>query len=190
MRARIVLLLSLFAVVSAAQAADTTRYYNDKDGNAVVWKEGETAIPAFPQRPDLIRFTAPTEAASNQYYVDGKSLILGRDDVLRFTVVIIGSGGAVNVLHQGIDCDSDEIKTYGYGTTAGKMVRSSGANWRPLIRSGPMAYQTILADRYACDADGLSSPVADVLKRLRSPTISDVDVDHDESDSNLSSDFK
>ena len=188
MRARIVFLLSLFAAISVVQAADDTRYYNDKDGNAAVWKESETAIPTFPQRPDLIRFTAPTEAALNQYYVDGKSLILGRDDVLRFTVVIIGSGGAVNVLHQGLDCDADEIKTYGYGTTAGKMVRRSGANWRSLIRSGPMAYQTILADRYACDAAGLSSPVADVLERLRNPSISDVD--HGESDSDLSSDFK
>jgi hypothetical protein len=171
------LALALLSVSTAAQAASEPRYYNDKDGNKAIWQESGTELPAFPQRANLIPLVAPEQSQGNEYFIDASSLLLGTDAVMRFTVVIVSPSGAVNVLHQGLACEPEVIKTYGYGTSTGIMVQRSQPSWRPIIRDGVMGYQFVLMDRYLCDETRRSTTVANALTRLRDPDAHDDAID-------------
>jgi hypothetical protein len=147
--------------------AKKLRTINDKDGNAVPWQEANTELPAYPQTEDLVQVQSPPGARKNRYFVDTKSLSLGPDLVLRYTVVIVPPGGANNVFFQGIACETNEVKTYAYGRVNGTFVAQPNAVWRAAKRTGTMGYQNELIGKYICD--GGSSPIGpdDVRLRLR-----------------------
>ena len=75
------------------------------------WKEERTDFPSYPRDADLIRFEVAGSAY--EHYIDRASLSLGRDEVLRYTVVL-EAGRARNVLYEGIRCETREYRTFGY----------------------------------------------------------------------------
>ena len=161
------LLVVQFSTPAAVHAAKP-RMVNDKDGNAVPWKEAKTTLPGYPEDENLMQIQAPPGARNNRYFVDTRSLSLGPDLVLRYTVVIMPRGGSTaNVLFQGISCETNEVKTYAFGRTNGTFATQTSGTWRPVQRTGPMGYQNELIDKYVCDET--SSPIGaeDVRLRLR-----------------------
>lgn len=132
--------------------------YKDNDVEDYVWKEGRTNIPDYPQDSNLIEVEGPPAYRNYQYLVDEKSIQLGEDYVVRFTVVIRSPAGADNVMYDGVRCSTSEIKNYAYGSTDKKgkkiLFPRTGAAWKPIRETGVMGYSKIFAVNYICDFDG------------------------------------
>jgi len=130
------------------------------------WKEDEASFPPLPRPDDLFEFEVPESPF--RHFLDLRSLSLGKDEVMRYTVVLV-AGHARNILYEGLRCAKREFKPIGYATGTGGFRRRSGARWRSLAQSiAPTErFRLVLWDRYLCDETGNWMTVKEVLARLR-----------------------
>ncbi len=125
-----------------------------------VWKEGDKNMPEYPENNDLLEVSGSAAYQNYQYLIDGKNLTVGRDGVVRYSIVIRSKSGADNVMHDGIRCTANQIKHYAYGTTGmdgkKKFIPKTNAGWEPFRLSGITAYGSTLAASYFCDHNGVA----------------------------------
>ena len=74
------------------------------------WVELQAQLPSYPKPEDLLQFDAGP-ASSNLHYVDGSSISVGEDGVVRFSLVVKSPAGAKNVSYEGIRCQTHEKRT-------------------------------------------------------------------------------
>lgn len=129
------------------------------------WVEESIAAPAYPKDEDLI----PVEmaASSNKFLVDAKSLSLGADGVMRYTMVIRSSGGALNVTFEGIRCETGETKLYALGRKDGTWGPARSSKWKPVTESGSRTYQTALMKDFFCPQKVSVKSTQEALSALR-----------------------
>lgn len=117
-------------------------YYEEKKE----WVELDVKYPDFPKAQNLIEFDVGA-ATSNRYYVDGTTLHIGEDGVVRYVAVVRTSGGATNVSFEGIRCSAKGRKLYALGRSDNTWGKSRVQEWQA-IRPG--SYQAILFKEYFC----------------------------------------
>ena len=88
-------------------------------------------------------------------YVDARNISRGRNGVMRYTVVVRTPGGASNTFHEGLRCETDEVRTYAFATR-GEFSRVADEAWSELASRGPRAYQDYLANVIMCDRYGFA----------------------------------
>lgn len=150
------LLLTLSSAVLAHDTLDMAF-----DDTAKPWQEIAVQLPAQPLPENLLPFyVSPT--ATHIYAVDAKSVSVGSDDVVRYTLVSNSAGGAQNVSYEGIRCQSKEMKSYAFGHANGNWTRSRRDQWQPIVGSGANRPQAALAHDYFCRV-GLVAGTAPVM---------------------------
>jgi hypothetical protein len=110
------------------------------------WVELEAELPEYPKDEALIEFNAGA-ATNNRYFIDGSTLSVGSDGVVRYVVVVKANGGATNVNFEGIRCGAKERKLYAFGRNDNTWAKSRTPAWQP-IRPG--SYQAVLSREYFC----------------------------------------
>lgn len=110
------------------------------------WIEAEAKPPVFPKNENLLEFDAGA-ATRNRYWVDGSSLAVGPDGVVRYVAVVRTSGGATNITFEGIRCSTRERKLYAFGREGDSWSEAKAPSWQP-IRSA--SYQAVLYKEYFC----------------------------------------
>jgi len=123
-------------------------YLLDRPSNWVENKVDE--LPPLPQQGNLLPFDV-SQNTPLQFFLDSKSVSVGSDGVVRYTVVIRSPSGARNVNYEGIRCDTYEWRLY-----AGLDADHSGwdrtvANDFSRIENGALnAYHAALYQDYFC----------------------------------------
>jgi hypothetical protein len=123
-------------------------YLLDRPSNWVENKVDE--LPPLPQQGNLLPFDV-SQNTPLQFFLDSKSVSVGSDGVVRYTVVITSPSGARNVNYEGIRCDTYEWRLY-----AGLDADHSGwdrtvANDFSRIENGALnAYHAALYQDYFC----------------------------------------
>ena len=145
--------------------------YQDNDVEDFVWKEGETILPDYPKDEDLIEVDGPPAYRNYKYLIDEKSVQVGKDYVVRYTLVIRSPGGADNVMYDGLRCSTSEIKNYAYGSMDKKgnkiFYPRSSPVWKPIRESGVMGYSKVFAANYFCDFDGFALKRHEIIQNLK-----------------------
>jgi len=135
------------------------------------WKEGEAKLPPYPRDQDLIRFET-TGQTTNRFYVDGPSLTVDPDKVIRFSLAIRSADGAETVSYSGVNCKTGEWKDYAYGRD-GNWEPVKDPQWRRMQDRRINNYQYTLAVEFFCTSGLFSgSPVGSaksIVRNLRSP---------------------
>jgi CNP1-like family len=169
-------LSTVFAVGSALAAAEcnTRKYYEcyeyeESEDEKKVWQEEKVTPPAAPDMDKLIPFEVSV-ANANRFLVDPASVSVGKDGVVRFTVVIESSGGARTVNYEGLRCKTRERRLYAFGQPDGSWIESKGSSWILMQKQQHKmvnAYPAVLAYEYFC-LDMEPPPSAEVaVERLR-----------------------
>ncbi len=115
------------------------------------WEEGSVKIPPYPKDSNLLEFFVDASEDRFEYFIDTTSLSIGKNDsVIRYTLVIRSTTGAENVFYEGMRCDSDEYKTYAFGTGDGKLKPFREPEWRPIQNLRHMQYRKDLLEHYLC----------------------------------------
>jgi hypothetical protein len=155
-----VLLWSLLSIPSAHAAwGDVEREFPQ----AQAWVEGAVSLPLYPKSENLIAFTvSPVMRA--RHFVDGASISVGTDGVIRYTAVIDAAGGARTVSFEGMRCESGERRLYAYGQPDGAWSMARSAGWEAIPFRSARSYQKVLFEEFFC-RDGLG--VADGAEALR-----------------------
>jgi len=121
--------LAAAVVLAAAAPSGAQTGIFDSDEEKKAWVEIEAELPAHPKPENLIAFDTGG-ATAHRYYIDASSLSVGKDGVVRYTLVIKTSGGATNTTFEGIRCATQEQRLYAVGHADGKWVKARDPRWK------------------------------------------------------------
>ena len=98
------LLLALLLLASTVATAQSVP-------SAADWQETDAAPPPPLRTQGLIPLDMGP-GTDLRWGVDPASISIGADRVVRYVVVALGRGGAVNGLYEGVRCDTGEVRVY------------------------------------------------------------------------------
>jgi CNP1-like family len=132
------------------------------------WTENKVnKLPPLPREADLLRFDV-SQNTPLKFSVDAKSVDVGSDGVVRYTVVVTSPSGAHNVNYEGIRCDTYEWRQYAALNADHDDWDSSVATQWKRIENGELnAYQAALSKDYFCDNKMPAGPAKTIVNNLR-----------------------
>lgn len=160
---------ALFGLVALAGCASAPEPVSDReyDPGERPWQEIETRLPAPPQPGDLIEVRV-SPAINLRYFVDAKSISVGEDKVVRYTVVIRSPQGAQNVLFEGLLCGQVLRKLYATGLRDGSWAPARDPEWTRITSDRQSMYQQVLYQDFFCPGRKTAvKDAADAVAALR-----------------------
>lgn len=146
------LLLLLCYLPLAAQASEfgSSNWGKfDYDFEDKPWVELEAQLPPAPKTENLLPFFV-SAVTDNRFYIDGPSIAPGKDGVVRYTLVIKSSAGAVNISYEGIRCSSEEVKRYAFGRADGHWGKARNPSWETIGYKDVNRQHHVLYDDFFC----------------------------------------
>lgn len=130
------------------------------------FREDELKLPPPPGDAGLIEFV-PRGSSKNRFYIDGGSLSLGADRVIRYTLVVKSPSGVANVSYEGMRCKTSEYKVYTFGARDGKWVKASEPKWQSTGGTASNFHYSLWAD-YLCNSEAVNgNNVRDLIANLK-----------------------
>ena len=121
--------------------------------------------PPFPAESKLIEFKL-RGVTSNRFFIDGSSLTLGKDKVVRFILVIRTPEGVSNVTFSGLRCSDHDWKDYAYARADHTWSVDKDATWRRIQQLSFNNYKGTLYEEFFCTHGVLSTDPAGDSKKL------------------------
>ncbi len=126
--------------------------------------EEQVVFPAWPSQADLVEFVV-SAATDNHFFIDSKALSIGKDGVVRYTLVIKTPGGAVNTSFEGIRCSTASNRIYATGRPDGTWAPSRNEEWQRIENKSRNRHHAALFSEYLCQLGG--QPVNNVAEAVR-----------------------
>lgn len=129
------------------------------------WQESQIDLPAYPEEARLLE--VPLSSGANPYriYIDPDSISTHDKGVVRYTVVIISSSGAMNVSYEALRCGKGRYRRYAYGYD-GEWHMLKDSDWQKVKGYGMEQYRDLFYRAYLCDASGPQT-VDEILRKFR-----------------------
>jgi hypothetical protein len=154
----------LMCIVSLAACAN--KPFKDEFESDKTWSEQLTQLPPYPNVKDLMAFNAG-EATTDQYLIDTTSIKIGEDGVIRFSLVIKSSAGAMNVSYEGIRCATRERKLYALGRDNKTWVQPRISEWQSLEFVRQFYAQLELSKNIFCPHQQIVSSREEAIEALK-----------------------
>lgn len=158
--ALLALICTSFLTACAGKQPFKDEFESDKP-----WVEQMAQLPAYPDAKDLLAFDAGA-VTSNQYLVDTTSIKIGEDGVIRFTLVIKSSAGALNVSYEGIRCATSERKLYALGRDDKTWIQPRVSEWQKLDFIRQFYAQRELTKNIFCPYQQIVSSTEEAIQAL------------------------
>lgn len=122
---------------------------NFEESEVQPWVEDSVAPPELPRDFNLVPFYVG-EMTSHGFYIDGTTLSLGKDGVVRYVLVVRTSGGATNITFEGMRCGQLEYKVYASGRQDGTWAPTRKSGWRAIENKPVNRHHAALSRNYFC----------------------------------------
>jgi hypothetical protein len=138
------------------------------DRKSVFVEDKDVTPPALPDYNALLPFEV-SKNTTLTFGIDPKSLSVGKDNVVRYTVVIQSPAGARNVRYEGIRCtDGQQWKLYAAINEDGDGWDSeTNTDWERIEYNSLNAYQLTLAKDYFCDFSSVAGDAKQIVENIR-----------------------
>ncbi|OZA90390.1 MAG: hypothetical protein B7X56_03045 [Burkholderiales bacterium 34-67-9] len=168
--------LALAAALFAAVAPAAAQPLFLTDGEQ--WQEGPVPAPPAFSTQGLVPFEVGVDSPL-RFALVPDTLQLGADGVIRFVVVAQSASGAVNVMHQGLRCRSNESRTYArwspaqlplgnpFNSDAGLWISAGQTPWQDWRDHAAGRPAWALARAGLCDGAAPNGNPAQMLRALR-----------------------
>lgn len=163
---RSLLFLSWLPVAATSQHAIAAPEDVEDGDESRKWQEIDPDFPAFPRQEDLLPFYV-SAATDNRFFVDGATLSVGRDGVVRYVVVIEAGGGARNISFEGLRCETKERRIYASGRLDGTWSRSRNGEWKVIQSMSANRYHAALFFEYLCPDGSIVGSAEEARDALR-----------------------
>jgi len=100
----------------------------DEEAETKPWQEIDVQFPPAPRKELLTPFYV-SAATNNDFFIDGSTLSVGEDGVVRYVLVIQTAGGARNVSYEGMRCLTRERRIYASGRLDGSWSAARNNEW-------------------------------------------------------------
>lgn len=105
--------------------------------------------------------------ATQTFTLDTRSLTIGADGVVRYTMVSTSSAGAKNISYEGIRCQTLEKRLYAFGQADGTWSRSRRNEWESILQTVANRRHAALAQDYFCEGGMIAGKADELVRRLR-----------------------
>lgn len=163
-RFRTLATVALLTLAAGAQAE--SRFEEDFDDKDKPWQEIAIQLPSAPQQENLAPFYV-SATATYSFAIDTKSVTVGPDGVIRYTLVAVSDAGAKNVSYEGLRCATFERKLYAFGQADGSWSRSRRDQWERIAGNAVNRQHAALAKDYFCVEKTIAGKAEDIVNRLR-----------------------
>lgn len=113
------------------------------------FKEREVPPPAYPEDRNLIEYTIDGRTP-NRFFVDGTTLSIAEDTVIRFVLEVRTPSGVRNTTYSGVRCDTGEWKDYAYASADRTWRVDPEAAWEAVERKRVNNYKEHLVSEFLC----------------------------------------
>ena len=144
------LLLALAAVSTAAGCSSSGGFDSDWERQNRKNEPTEEAVqpPAYPSSGTLIEYQV-ADADGFRFFVDGATLSIAKDGIVRYVLVAKSPGGVQNVTYEGMRCANGGQRIFAFGRPDGTWSLSR-AGWRSLSASGAQPRHVVLYRDFFC----------------------------------------
>jgi hypothetical protein len=118
------------------------------------WAELQTELPPFPKDEDLIAFNTG-------------SVSLGKDGVIRYTMLVQSPSGARNISYEGIHCAAREKKLYALGHADRTWAKPRVSQWERIEYKSINGPHRLLYGDIFCPQRKPVTSTDEALKTLR-----------------------
>ena len=143
----LLLLLGLFFAAPALAGWGDFEYQFDEDNKP--WQEVQAQLPAYPKTEEMLPFFV-SAATDNQFFIDPKSISVGDDGVVRYTLIAKSPSGVLNVSFEGMRCGTHERKLYAFGRMDHTWSRNKYAKWEEIRYQDRNRQHHMLYDDFFC----------------------------------------
>jgi hypothetical protein len=169
-----VTLFSRSLICAAAVVFSTQAYAEaDEEERSGPWQESEIVLPAAPRQENLIPLYV-SAATENRFFVDGASLSVAGDGVVRYTLVVQAPEGGRNVSYEGIRCETREKRIYASGRQDGTWSKARTNQWVLILDAYANRQHAALYLEYFCPIGAIvqnADEAHDALKKGGHPLI-------------------
>jgi hypothetical protein len=130
------------------------------------WEVLKTQLPLHPKPENLLRVHAGS-AAAFEFFVDAASVSVGRDGIVRYTLIARGDSGALNVSYEGLRCLPLQRKSYAFGRSDGTWSPAKLAQWVPIAGTQGHQHYAALAEDFFCPMDRPVRTAEEAVRALR-----------------------
>jgi hypothetical protein len=163
---KILLAAALFHAWTAMAAQQEWGQFEFEFDSDKPWVELQSRLPAYPKEDAYIPFYVSATTA-NRFFVDGKSVSVGDDGVVRYTLIVKSPSGALNVTFEGMRCETAEKKVYAFGRDDGTWSKARFSKWEPIVYKDRNRQHHMLYDDFFCpDFMPVSSP-QEAIRKLK-----------------------
>jgi hypothetical protein len=111
-------------------------------------QEEQLDPPPYPKDARLLEFGV-LDGNGFHFFVDGTTLSVGKDGIVRYVLVARSPDGVQNVSYEGLRCATAEYRVYAFGRADGSWS-ASRAGWRSLEAPSVQRRHTTLYREYFC----------------------------------------
>jgi hypothetical protein len=129
-------------------------------------QESKVRLPAPPRSENLIPFDMGPTRRGFEHFVDGASLSIGEDGVIRYTLVVKSDMGATNVTYEAIRCVTRERKAYAYGRKDGTWAEARDPEWHSIATSDQSPEYVLYSD-FFCPGRSSVSAAGEAVAALK-----------------------
>ncbi len=161
MRAWLALGLML-PIATWAQTRSFERNVND-DGR---WSEVQAPLPQYPKAENYLPLKVSASTPFD-FFVDAKSVSVGKDGVVRYSLIAKSASGALNLSFEGIRCSERQYRIYALGRSDNTWSEARGSRWQPIPADARNAQRAVLYSVFFCPARSIIATPEEGLQALR-----------------------
>ncbi len=138
----------------------------DNEFDEKPWAEIEVQLPDFPEKENLIPFNVGA-ITDKQFFIDGRSISIGSDDVIRYSLVVISSTGAQSISFEGMRCLTGERRAYAFGRSDSTWSKARSNKWIKLQGGSNNHHVALFADYFCTVGANTIMKPEDAIRVLR-----------------------
>jgi CNP1-like family len=148
MRAWAVLMLML-PLAAAAQTPGFDDGHSDRASRA----EKQLALPPYPKPENYLPFQV-SATMPFAFFVDAKSISVGADGVVRYSLIARSSDGALNISYEGMRCSDGRLRVYAFGRSDRTWFKVRDPKWEVIRKNPRNAQRAVLFNDFFCPVTG------------------------------------
>ena len=156
----LVLMFPLVVGAQTTRAADDT---GDRDRGGEI----RVPLPTFPRPENYLPFYV-SETTPFAFFIDEKSISIGPDLAVRYSVIAKSTDGGLNVSFEGMRCAERQIRVYAIGRSDQSWSEVRGSRWESIRSDTRNAQRIMLHSDFFCPVAGRIATAEEGVEALKS----------------------
>jgi len=144
--------LALILMLPLAAMAQTPGF-GENDADRSSRAETPVPLPQYPKPKNYLPFQV-SATMPFAFFVDAKSISIGADRVVRYTMIAKSSNGALNVSFEGMRCTDGKFRVYAFGRPDKTWFEVRNPKWEVIRKNPRNAQRAVLYSDFFCPVTG------------------------------------